>query len=108
MSFSIDLPEHLHGLMEVLPRHTCATIHLMLARVAELAAHWPPDDWRWKQIAYRDDQGLRFYAQGCCVRFSLEPETRRVVVLGLGRVRVHLSAERLDSETSAEHAPASP
>jgi hypothetical protein len=108
MSFVIDVPEHLRSLMEVLPRHTCATIHLMLARIAELAAHWPLDDWRWKQIAYRDDHGLRFYAQGCCVRFSLEPETRRVVVLGVGRVRVHLSAERLDSDTGTQDAPAQP
>lgn len=106
MSFVIDLPEHVLSLMDELPRHTCATIHLMLARIAELATHWPPEDWRWKQLAYCDDQGLRFYVQGCCVRLCLEPETRRVVVRGLGRVRVHLPSESLDSETSAEHAPA--
>jgi hypothetical protein len=106
MSFSIDLPEHLLCMMEVLPRHTCATIHLMLARIAELAAHWPLDDWRWKQIAYHDDQGLRFYAQGCCVRFSLEPQTRRVVVREIGRVVVRLSSESLDSEAGTWGAPA--
>ena len=90
MSFAIDLPEHIRSLMEVLPRHTCATIHLMLARIAELATHWPPDDARWKQLAYDDGEGLRFYVRGCCVRLCLEPETRRVVVLGIGRVRVRV------------------
>jgi hypothetical protein len=108
MSFVIELPEHMRSLMEVLPRHTCATIHLMLARISELAAHWPPEDWRWKQIAYRDDQGLRFYVGGCCVRFSLEPETRRVVVHGVGRVVVRLSSESFDSEAGTEGASAQP
>ncbi len=108
MSFLIDLPEHLHGLLEVLPRHTCATIHLMLARIAELATHWRPDDARWKQLAYCDDEGLRFYVQGCCVRLCLEPETRRVVVREIGRVVVRLSSESFDSEAGTQGAPASP
>ena len=103
MSYALDLPDHLFSLMDALPRRTCATIHLMLARIAELAALWPRDDGRWGQVAYRDDQGLRFYVHGCCVRVRLEPESRRVVVCGVGRVRVHLSAsELLDSEAGAE------
>jgi hypothetical protein len=106
MSFAIEMPEHLCSWMEVLPQHTCTSIHLMLARIAELAAHWPPEDWRWKQIAYRDEQGMRFYVRGCCVRFSLEPETRRVVVRGLARVVVPLASGSLDSTTDSEGSPA--
>jgi len=108
MSYSIHLPEDLVSLLEALPRRTCATIHLMLARIAELAVHWPPEDWRWEQFAYHDDHGLRFYVQGCCVRFCLEPETRRVVVRGLGRVLVRLPSELLDFEAGSEGASASP
>ena len=108
MSYALDLPAHLLSLMEALPRRTCATIHLMLARIAELAALWPPEDGRWTQFVYQDGQGMRFYVQGCCVRFCLEPEARRVVVLELGRVVVHLSSELLDSDTGAEGAPAHP
>ena len=106
MSYAIHLPDHLFSLMDSLPRRTAATIHLMLARIAELAAHWPSDDWRWKQFAYPDDQGLRFYVHGCCVRFWLEPESRRVVVHELGRILVHLPSERLDFETDSDSAPA--
>lgn len=108
MSFVIELPEHLRPLMEELSRRTCATIHLMLARIAELAEHWPPDDARWKQLAYHDGQALRFYVHGCCVRLCLDAEARRVVVLGLGRVRVHVSSERFASETDSEGASAQP
>ncbi|HEX8818780.1 MAG TPA: hypothetical protein VF794_02545 [Archangium sp.] len=106
MSYAIDLPDHLFSLMDLLPRRTCATIHLMLARIAELATLWPPDDWQWEQFAYHDDQGLRFYVQGCCVRFSLDPETRRVVVRELGRVVVHLPSEFHDFEAGSEGSPA--
>ncbi|HEX8440910.1 hypothetical protein [Archangium sp.] len=106
MSYSIHLPEHLLTLMESLPWRTCASIHLMLERVAELAALWPPADWRWKQFAYQDDQGMRFYVHGCCVRFCLEPEARCVVVRDFGRVLVRLPSERLDSETGSEASPA--
>ncbi|QRK11151.1 hypothetical protein JQX13_14390 [Archangium violaceum] len=108
MSYSIDLSDELFALMEELPRHTSVTIHLMLARIAELAALWPPDDERWKQFTYQDDLGLRFYVQGCCVRLYLDPEARRVVVCGIGRVLVTLPDELLDSETGAEGSPAPP
>lgn len=105
MAYVIDLPDHLFGLMDDLPRRTCATIHLMLARIAELAALWSPDDERWKQLAYQDEQGMRFYAHGCCVQFSLEPDTRRVVVRGLGRVLVRLPYELLETGSADAHAP---
>ncbi len=106
MSYAIDLPDHLFSLMDDLSRRTCATIHLMLARIAELAALWPPEDGRWKQFAYHDEHGLRFYVHGCCVQLRLEPEEKRVVVLGISRVLVRLPYEGLDSETSSEGAPA--
>ncbi|WNG41709.1 hypothetical protein F0U61_54555 [Archangium violaceum] len=106
MSYAIELPDDLFALMEELPRNTCVTIHLMLARIAELAALWPPGDERWTQFVYQDDLGLRFYVQGCCVRLYLEPETRRVVVCGIGRVLVTLPEEFFDFETGAEASPA--
>ena len=109
MSYAIDLPDHLFPLMDALPRRTCATIHLMLGRIADLAEHWSPQDWRWEQVAYHDEQGLRFYVHGCCVRFSVEPESRRILVRGLGRVRVRLpSSEYLDAEADAEGSAAQP
>jgi hypothetical protein len=106
MSYAIELPDHLFALMEELPQRTRATIHLMLARIAELAPVWPPDDERWKQLAYQDEQGLRFYAQGCCVQLCLDAETRRVVVRGIGRVLVRLPYELLGSDTGSEGSPA--
>lgn len=106
MSYAIDLPDHLLVLMEELSWRTCATIHLMLERIAELAALWPLNDARWKQFAYHDDLGLRFYVHGCCVRLSLEPETRRVVVREIGRVRIQMPAGFLDPEPGSESPPA--
>ncbi|HEX5746741.1 MAG TPA: hypothetical protein VFZ09_10875 [Archangium sp.] len=106
MPYAIELPDHLFALMEELPERTCATIHLMLARIAELAAHWPLDDARWKQLAYQDEQGLRFYAQGCCVQLYLDAEARRVVVRGIGRVLVRLPYALLGSGSGSEGSPA--
>ena len=106
MPYVIELPDHLFALMEELPERTRATIHLMLARIAELAAFWPLDDARWNQLAYQDEQGLRFYAQGCCVQLSLDEESRRVVVRGIGRVLVRLPHELLGSNTGSEGSPA--
>jgi hypothetical protein len=104
MAYVIDLPDHLFALMDELPRRTCATIHLMLSRIAELAALWSPDDERWKQVAYQDEQGMRFYAHGCCVQFCLEPETRRLVVRGIGRVLVRLPHALLETDSVDSHA----
>ncbi|HZH15425.1 MAG TPA: hypothetical protein VE057_13825 [Archangium sp.] len=104
MSYAIDLPDHLFALMDELPRRTCATIHLVLARIAELAALWAPDDGRWKQFVYQDDQGLRFYVHGCCVRLWLDSEAKRVVVCGIGRVLVRLPHELLDLEAEGSSA----
>jgi hypothetical protein len=102
MPYVIELPDHLFALMDELPRSTCATIHLMLARIAELAAIWSPDDERWKQLTYQDEQGMRFYVQGCCVQLCLDAETKRVVVRGIGRVLVRLPHELLVSEAGSE------
>ncbi len=104
MTYAIELPDHLCALMEELSWRTCATIHLMLERIAELAEFWPPDDGRWKQLAYQDEQGLRFYAQGCCVQLYLDAEARRVVMRGIGRVLVRLPYELLGS--GSEGSPA--
>jgi hypothetical protein len=106
MSYAIELPDHLFALMDDLPRRTCATIHLMLARIAELAEFWPPDDERWKQFAYQDDQGLRFYAHGCCVQLCVDSEAKRVVVRGIGRVLVRLPHELLNAGADSEGSPA--
>jgi hypothetical protein len=106
MAYDIYLSECLFALMDELPRRTCATIHLMLARIAELADLWPPGDERWQRFAYCDDQGLRFYTGGCCVRISLEADTRRVVVREIGRVLAHIRSEAHTSDSSAMGAPA--
>ncbi len=108
MSYAIELPEHLFPLLDQLSRRTCATIHLMLARIAELAAHWTPEDGRWKQFAYVDDQGLRFYVHGCCVQLCLDAEAQRVVVRGITRVVVRLPQEYLGTETDSEGSSAQP
>jgi hypothetical protein len=106
MSYAIAVPDHLLALMEELSWRTRATLHLMLARIAEVAEFWPLDDWRWKQFAYPDELGLRIYVHDCCVRLCLEPETRRVVVREIGRIRVQLPSEFLEPETDSEDAPA--
>src|SRR5688500_16559477 len=106
MAYVIELPEHLFSLMDELSRRTSTTIHLMLARIAELAAIWPLDDERWKQFAYHDGHGMRFYVHGCCVQFRLEPEEKRLVVHGISRVLVRLPYEMLDFGTGSEGSPA--
>jgi hypothetical protein len=108
MPYAIELPEHLFPLMDQLSRRTCATIHLMLARIAELAEHWSPEDGRWRQFAYLDDRGLRFYVHGCCVQLCLDAEARRVVVHGISRVLVRMPHEHLEAETDSEGSPAQP
>jgi hypothetical protein len=106
MAYDIYLSDCLFALMDELPRRTCATIHLMLARIAELAENWPAGDERWHRFAYCDDQGLRFYTGGCCVRISLESDTRRLVVREIGRVLARLPAEVQTSDSSAMGSPA--
>ncbi|MFY0522922.1 hypothetical protein ACN28I_06915 [Archangium gephyra] len=106
MAYVIELPEHLFSVMDELSRRTSTTIHLMLERIAELADTLPRDDERWKQFAYHDGQGMRFYVHGCCVQFRLEPEEKRVVVYGISRVLVRLPYEMPDFGTGSEGSPA--
>jgi hypothetical protein len=106
MSYAIELPEHLLSVMDELSRRTSTTIHLMLERIAELAECLPLDDERWKQFAYHDGQGMRFYVHGCCVQLRLEPEEKRVVVHGISRVLVRLPYEGLGAGTDSEGCPA--
>jgi len=104
MSYAIDIPPALLVLMDELPRRTCASVHLMLARIAEAATLWGPEDPRWEQFVQRDGEGLRFYVDGCCVRVCLQPEARRLVVQEIGRVLIHL---RVDSPAFEYNFPGS-
>lgn len=101
MPYSIHIPNSLFSMMEELPRRTCASIHLTLSRMAELAPDWPPDDPRWERLARRDSEGLHFYVDGCCVRLELNAGARCLSVREIGRVLVHLPAGLLNQERSA-------
>lgn len=70
------------------------SVQLRLARLAEVAEHWPAGDPRWGQLARQQGEELLFYAEGCCVRLELEPERRRLVVREMGRVLVRLPPGR--------------
>ncbi|HLL00579.1 MAG TPA: hypothetical protein VK539_08345 [Myxococcaceae bacterium] len=101
MPYSIHIPNMLFSMMEELPRRTCASIHLTLSRMAELAPEWPLDDPRWERLARRDAEGLHFYVDGCCVRLELEAATQCLSVREIGRVLVHLPAGLLNLESTS-------
>lgn len=95
MSYAIDIPASLIALMEELPARTGAALCEVFVHLAELAELCSPEDERWDQIAQREEQGLRFYVDGCCVRVELCLELHRLRVREIGRVLVHLPAEDL-------------
>jgi hypothetical protein len=94
MSYAIHIPPAPASLLETLPPQVRATVQGRLARMAEAAESWPVGDARWGSLARQADEELVFYANGCCVHLGLEPERRRLVVHGVGRVLVHLSSPR--------------
>jgi len=94
MSYAIDIPASLSALMEGFPLRTRAAIYGTLERIIQHAELWGPDDERWEQLAWRDGEGLRFYADGCCVRLEFLPG-KRLVLLEIGRILVHLPPEGL-------------
>jgi len=98
MSYAIHIPNALFSMMEELPRRTCASIHLALSRMAEMAPYWPLDDLRWERLARRDSEGLHFYVDGCCVRLELDEAQQRLSVREIGRILVHLPAGLLALE----------
>jgi len=98
MPYTIYIPDAVFSLMEELPRRTCASIHLTLSRVAELAPHWPLDDLRWERLAQHDEEGLHFYVDGCCIRLELDAASQCLTVREIGRILVHLPAELLQLE----------
>jgi hypothetical protein len=102
MPYIIDIPSLLLTLLEELPSRTCSAIYETLERIGTLAELWPQDDERWGVLARLDGQGLRFYADGCCVRVELHTEERRLVVREIGRVLVRLPAQGLDGEYAAQ------
>jgi hypothetical protein len=104
MPYAIHIPDTLFSMMEELPRRTRASIHLTLSRMAEMASHWPLEDLRWERLARRDDAGLHFYVDGCCLRLELDAQRQRLTVREMGRILVHLPAELI----AAEHVPAAP
>jgi hypothetical protein len=101
MPYTIHIPDSLFSMMEELPRHTRASIHLTLSRIAELAPEWPLDDLRWERLARRDAEGLHFYVDGCCVQLELEAATQCLAVREIGRVLVHLPAGLLNLENNS-------
>ena len=94
MSYAIHMHSALAELMEVLSSRARLSVQTKLARLAELAEHWPVGDPRWEQLARQDGDALLFYAEGCCVRLELQPEHRRLVVREMGRVLVRLPGSR--------------
>lgn len=76
------------------------SVQLRLARLAEVAEQWPAGDPRWGQLARQQGEELLFYTEGCCVRFGLEPERRRLVVREMGRVLVRLPGGDEGADTS--------
>jgi hypothetical protein len=98
MSYAIHIPDSLFAMMEELPRRTCASIHLTLSRMAEVAPYWPLEDMRWERLAQRDTEGLHFYVDGCCIRLELDDGAECLTVREIGRVLVHLPAELLGLE----------
>ncbi|HEX8703663.1 MAG TPA: hypothetical protein VF815_32805 [Myxococcaceae bacterium] len=102
MPYALHIPDALFSMMEELPRRTCASIHLTLSRIAELAPHWPLDDLRWERLARHDDEGLHFYVDGCCIRLNLDVAAQCVTVTEIGRILVHLPAELLRLERAPE------
>lgn len=94
MPYAIHMHSALAELMDVLSSRARLTVQSRLARLAELAEHWPVGDARWGQLARQDGAALLFYAEGCCVRVELQPARRRLVVRELGRVLVHLPGSR--------------
>jgi hypothetical protein len=98
MPYTIHIPDSLLAMMEELPRRTRASIHLTLARMVELAPHWEPGDLRWERLARRDNEGMHFYVDGCCIRLGLDPAARCLAVREIGRILVHLPAELLCME----------
>lgn len=92
MSYAIHIPPAPASLLETLSPRTRAAVQVRLARLAEAAEAWPAGDARWGALARLADDELVFYASGCCVHLGLEPERRRLVVHGVGRVLVHLPA----------------
>ena len=98
MSYAIHIPDALFSMMEELPRRTCASIHLALSRMAEMAPCWPLDDLRWERLAQRDSEGLHFYVDGCCIRLELDAAAQCLAVREIGRILVHLPAGLLGLE----------
>jgi hypothetical protein len=92
MSYAIHIPPAPASLLETLPPRAQAAVRVRLARLAEAAEAWPVGDARWATLARQTEEELVFYANGCCVHLGLEPERRRLVVHGVGRVLVHLPA----------------
>jgi hypothetical protein len=99
MSYAIHMHAALTDLMESLSSRARLSVQSRLARLAEVAEHWPVGDPRWGQLARQQGEELLFYAEGCCVRLELEPERRRLVVRELGRVLVRLPEGRGGMET---------
>ncbi|QRK12201.1 hypothetical protein JQX13_20470 [Archangium violaceum] len=92
MSFSIHIDAPLNPLLEELPVHVRSSLQEQLQTIAEAAEYLPPQDPLWREVAQPDGDGLRMYVAGCCVRFHLQPENRRVFVAQIGRVRIRLPA----------------
>jgi hypothetical protein len=105
MSYAIHVPDSLFSMMEELPRRTCASIHLTLSRLAEVAPYWPLDDMRWERLAQRDNEGLHFYVDGCCVRLERDDAAQCLTVREIGRILVHLPAGLLSMESTAVASP---
>jgi hypothetical protein len=101
MPFDLDIPSPLASMMELLPLRTRCQLCIRLARIADLAEHWPVGDLRWEQLARRDGAELRLYVEGCCVRVLLQPALERISVREIGRVLVHLPARRAMEETGS-------
>ncbi len=105
MPYAIHIPDSLFAMMEELPLRTRASIHLALSRMAELAPSWPLEDMRWERLAQRDNEGLHFYVDGCCIRLERDDEVQCLTVREIGRILVHLPAGFLGAEGTTVASP---
>ncbi len=94
MTYTLEIAPAALALLEELPRRSFACVLAVLEHLVELAGLWERDDPRWEGFVQRDEQGLHFYVEGCCVRLELQRPTRRLVVREIGRVLVHLPPQK--------------
>jgi hypothetical protein len=90
VSFAIHIQAPVAALLEDLTDPARLSLWEHFEHIAEAAEYLPPDDPLWRDMAQPDGDGLRTYVAGCCVRFHVLHDHRRVVLGQIGRIRIRL------------------